>query len=204
MAVRSGKYRGVPAEQRVADRRSRLIEAALQVWADQDAKTTVTNICAQAGLSERYFYESFRNLDEALTAVLDQVAEEIEQASTTAAEAVGAEDYVARVRASVLGFVELLMAQPHKGRVAIIEAGAMPALRHRRTQLLRHFAHRSAEEAREHVGLRRGSEREDEIAGLLFIGGMAELITAWLDGSLDATPEEIVDSATKSFMGLYS
>jgi AcrR family transcriptional regulator len=204
MAVRSGKYRGVPAEQRVADRRSRLIEAALQVWADQDAKTTVTNICAQAGLSERYFYESFRNLDEALTAVLDQVAEEIEQASTTAAEAVGAEDYVARVRASVLRFVELLMAQPHKGRVAIIEAGAMPALRHRRTELLRHFAHRSAEEAREHVGLPRGSEREDEIAGLLFIGGMAELITAWLDGSLDATPEEIVDSATKSFMGLYS
>ncbi|MGH3414414.1 MAG: TetR/AcrR family transcriptional regulator [Marmoricola sp.] len=203
MAVRSGKYRGVPAEQRVAERRSRLLDATLQVWADPEVTTTVTGICAAAGLSERYFYESFRNIDQALTAVLDQIAAEIEEASSNAAERTEG-DPVARVRASVLAFVELLTAQPHKGRVAIIEAGAIPALRHRRTQLLRHFAHRSAEEARELLGLSPGNERFDEVAGLLFIGGMAELITAWLDGSLEVTSEEIVDSATKSFLGLYS
>jgi len=202
MAVQSGVYRGVPAEERVAERRSRLMEATLAVWADPATSTTMTRICAEAGLTERYFYESFRNLDEALTAVLESIAVEIEERSTAASEAAGDEP-TARVLASVRAFVELLVEDPRKGRVAMIEAGAMPALRHRRTQLLHHFARRSAEEARTIWAGRRRSERDDEIAGALFIGGVAELIARWLSGSLEATPDEIVDAASRSFLGLY-
>jgi len=202
MAVQSGVYRGVPAEERVAERRSRLMDATLAVWADASTSTTMTRICAEAGLTERYFYESFRNLDEALTAVLDAIAVEIEERSTAASEAAG-DDPTARVLASVRAFVELLVEEPRKGRVAIIEAGAMPALRHRRTELLHHFARRSAEEARTIWADRERSEHDDEIAGALFIGGMAELIARWLNGSLEATPDEIVDAASRSFLGLY-
>ena len=202
MAVQSGVYRGVSAEKRVAERRARLIEAALAVWADPTARTTMTAVCARAGLSERYFYESFANLDEALTAVLDAVAVEIEETSHRAAEEAG-DDPVAKVRAAVAAFMKLLTDDPRKGRVAIIEAAAVPALRHRRTELLRHFAHLSTEEARGVMGLPRRSEHSDEVAGLLFIGGMAELITAWLDGALEATPADIVEAATRSFLALY-
>lgn len=201
MAVQSGTYRGVSAEDRAAERRERLLEATLAVWADPaGARPTMTRICAAAGLTERYFYESFRSLDDALTAVMESIATEIEQVSLAAADAAG-DDPTARVRASVLAFVELIEADPRKGRVAIIEAGAMPALRPRRTQLLRHFAHRAAEEAREH-GVDWGT-REGELVGLLFIGGMAELITAWLDGALDATPQELVETATRIFVGVF-
>ncbi|QKE03588.1 TetR/AcrR family transcriptional regulator [Nocardioides marmotae] len=189
------------AEDRAAERRERLLEATLAVWSDPtEARPTMTRICAAAGLTERYFYESFRSLDDALTAVMDAIATEIEQVSLTAADSAG-DDPTARVRASVLAFVELIQADPRKGRVAIIEAGAMPALRPRRTQLLRHFAHRAAEEARDH-GVD-WSTREGELVGLLFIGGMAELITAWLDGALDATPQELVDTATRIFVGVF-
>ncbi|HWJ80788.1 MAG TPA: TetR/AcrR family transcriptional regulator [Nocardioides sp.] len=202
MAVQSGVYRGVPAKERVAERRARLKEATLAVWADPDRRTTMTAICAEAGLTERYFYESFSGLDEALTAVMDDIATEIEQTTMRAAEEAG-HDPVARTRATLEAFVELLRGDPRKGRVAIVEAGAMPELRRRRTDLLRHFAHRTAEEAREMVGMPRRSAAEDELAGLLFIGGMAELITAWLDGAVDATPEEIVEAASRSFLGVY-
>ena len=105
--------------------------------------------------------------------------------------------------ATVEAFVRLMAEDPRKGRVAIIEAGAMPGLRQRRTELLRHFAHRTAEEAGEMLGLPRHTDRENEVAGLLFIGGMAELITAWLDGAIEATPEDLVAAATRSFLGLY-
>ncbi len=204
MAVQSGTYRGVSAEDRAAERRERLLEATLAVWADPgEPRPTMTRICATAGLTERYFYESFRSLDEALTAVMDRIATEIESVSLAAGEAAG-DDPAARARASVLAFVEYLTADPRKGRVAIIEAGAMPALRARRTELLRHFAHRSAEEAREIYGAGGWGPRGGEIAGLLFIGGMAELVTAWLDGSLEATPEELVDAATAMFLGLHA
>ncbi|MGN6781164.1 MAG: TetR/AcrR family transcriptional regulator [Marmoricola sp.] len=203
MAGQTGVYRGLSAAERAADRRERLLDATLAVWADPTVRTTMTGICAAAGLSERYFYESFRNLDEALTAVLDAIATEIEQTTQAAAQAAG-EDPAARVHASVAAFVQLLVDDPAKGRVAIIESVGMPALRGRRTELLRHFAHRTAEEAHELIGLPRRGSREEEIAGLLFIGGMAELITAWLDGVLEATPEELVEEAARGFLGLYA
>lgn len=200
MAVQSGVYKGVSAAERTAERRRRLLDATLAVWADPSVRTTMTAVCAEAGLTERYFYESFTGLDDALTAVLESVATEIETVTLAAADAAGP-DPAARIHASVAAFMDLLVADPRKGRVAIVEAGSIAGLRGRRTQLLRHFAHLAAEEAHETHGERR---REDELAGLLFIGGMAEVVTAWLDGVLDATPEEVVETASRGFLGLYA
>src|SRR3954468_4593051 len=205
MAVQSGIYRGVSAADRVAERRVRLLAAGLTVWADPGIRTTMTAVCAEAGLSERYFYESFTGLEALLEAVMDAIAAEIETTSRAAAEAAG-DDPVARVRASVRAFMELLMDDPRKGRVAIVESVAVPKLRQRRTELLRHLAHQSAVESRKLLGSPSRSTNEDspdrstnedEIGGLLFIGGMAELITAWLDGTLEASTDEIVEAASR-------
>ncbi|NYI43742.1 AcrR family transcriptional regulator [Nocardioides aromaticivorans] len=198
MAVQSGTYKGVSAADRAADRRRRLLDAALSVWADPDQRTTMTAVCRAAGLTERYFYESFGGLDEVLSAVVEEVGTEIESTTLAAADAAGA-DPAARITAAVAAFVDLLVADPRKGRVAIIEAAALPGLRARRTQLLRHFAHLAAEEAQHHAARR----HEDELAGLLFIGGMAEVVTAWLDGALDVAPEEVVATASRAYLGLY-
>lgn len=201
MAVQSGIYKGVSAQDRAAERRGRLMDATLSVWADPEIRTTMTAVCSAAGLSERYFYESFTGLDEAQRAVLEAVATEIETTALAAAEAAAGDDPGRRIRAAVGAFVDLLLADPRKGRVAIIEAGAMPALRSRRTELLRHFARLSAEQAHEMHGKHR---HEDELAGLLFIGGVAEVVTAWLDGTLDVSAEELVETASRGFLGLYS
>lgn len=196
--MQSGVYKGVSAADRAAERRRRLLDATLSVWADPGQRTTMTAVCRAAGLTERYFYESFTGLDEVLTAVVEQVATEIETTTLAAADAAGS-DPAARISAAVSAFVELLVADPRKGRVAIIEAAALPGLRARRTQLLRHFAHLAAEEAHHHAARR----HEDELAGLLFIGGMAEVVTAWLEGALDVDPDEVVATATRAFLGLY-
>ncbi|EXG82920.1 TetR/AcrR family transcriptional regulator [Cryptosporangium arvum] len=197
MAVRAGVYRGVSAADRVAERRTRLLAAGLTIWADPGVRTTMTAVCAEAGLSERYFYESFTGLDALLEAVMNDIAAEIETTSRRAAEA--AEGGPAeRVHAAVRAFVELLLDDPRKGRVAIVESVAVPKLRQRRTELLRYLAHQSAIEAQRLLGA-----RVDEVAGLLFIGGMAELVTAWLDGTVDATADEIVAAASRALLGLY-
>lgn len=202
MAVQSGVYRGVTAADRASERRSRLLEAGLTVWADPASRTTMTAVCAEAGLSERYFYESFTGLDALLEAVLNEIAAEIEENSRRAADAAG-DDPEARMRASMGAFVRLLVEDPRKGRVAIVESVAIPELRRRRTELLRHLAHESAVEARVWFGEADRSRVADETSGLLFIGGMAELVTAWLDGVLEATPEEIIEAACRALLGLY-
>ncbi|MET1037750.1 MAG: TetR/AcrR family transcriptional regulator [Aeromicrobium sp.] len=199
MAVKAGTYRGRTAEQRVADRRSRLIAATLEVWGqDGGPRVTMTRICAEAGLSERYFYESFDDLDAALTAVMDDIAAEIAESSVAAlAAAQGGPNE--RVRAGIGAFVQILTDDPRKGRVAIVESVAIDTLRHRRAELLRGFAALAAHEARELYGADAWGDVEGRLAATMFVGGVAELVTAWLEGAVTASPEQIVDAATHQF-----
>lgn len=64
------RYRGVSEEVRRAERRQRFIEAGLEVFGVRGYhSSTVRSICASAGLTERYFYESFENSEDLLCAV---------------------------------------------------------------------------------------------------------------------------------------
>jgi AcrR family transcriptional regulator len=63
-------YKGASIEERRHQRRERLIDAALEAFARRGiAKTTIRDICSEARLTERYFYESFRSTEEAFDAV---------------------------------------------------------------------------------------------------------------------------------------
>ena len=82
VAVPAGKpsnarpYAGVDAADRLATRRYRLLEAGLDLLgADRPdpAALTVRGICSAAGLTARYFYESFADKDEFVSAVFDRV-----------------------------------------------------------------------------------------------------------------------------------
>jgi AcrR family transcriptional regulator len=58
--AKSRTYSGVPAEERIRVRRARLLEAAKEVFGKMGyAQATMRNICVEARLAERYFYESF-------------------------------------------------------------------------------------------------------------------------------------------------
>ena len=197
--MKSGTYRGMSAEQRTADRRARLVEATLEVWGrDGGPKVTMTRVCAEAGLTERYFYESFTGLDAALAAVMDDIAAQIAEQSVAALEA--AEGSPAeRVRAGIGAFVKILTDDPRKGRVAIVESLSIDALRPHRARLLRAFAELSAREARELYGPEAWSDVEGRLAATMFIGGVAELVTAWIEGTLEAGPDDIVEAATHHF-----
>ncbi len=200
MAVKAGTYRGVSAEQRVAERRARLVEATLEVWGrDGGPKVTMTRVCAEAGLTERYFYESFDGLDAALTAVMDDIAAQIAEASVAALGSTEGGP-TERVRAGIGAFVQILTDDPRKGRVAIVESVSIDALRPHRAELLRQFAALSAHEARELYGPEAWSETEGTMAATMFIGGVAELVTAWIEGAIDASPADIVEAATHHFI----
>jgi AcrR family transcriptional regulator len=69
-------YGGIDAADRLASRRAKLLEAGLDLLgADvpQAVELTVRGICRQAGLTARYFYESFADKDEFVSAVFDTV-----------------------------------------------------------------------------------------------------------------------------------
>jgi AcrR family transcriptional regulator len=199
MAVKQGRYRGVSSEDRRTDRRSRLLAATLEVWGREGGPpVTMTRICVEAGLTERYFYESFSGLDAALLAVMEGIAEEIAEATVSTLEQTGGGP-TERVRASIGAFVRILTEDPRKGRVAIVESASLDALRPRRAELLRQFAQLSAHEAGELYGPEAWTDVEGQLAATMFIGGVAELVTGWLQGAIEASPEAIVEAATHNF-----
>ncbi len=192
-------YRGVAAADRQAQRRAQLLDATLDLWGDPARpRVTMTAVCQRAGLTERYFYESFTHLDDALLAVLEQIAGEIERSTVQALHAAGG-DPTERVHASIAAFVQILTDDPRKGRAAIVESAHVETTRELRAQLLRGFAELSASEARRLYGAQSWGEAEGALAATMFVGGVAQLVTSWLDGSLSATPEEIVAAAARSF-----
>ena len=70
----SRPYGGVSASERLAVRRQKLLDAGLELFGTRGiAATGVGDICDQAGLTKRYFYESFQTIDELAVAVFDQV-----------------------------------------------------------------------------------------------------------------------------------
>src|SRR3546814_12873921 len=90
-------YGGMTSEERSSARRERLVAATIEVLATRgETATTMTAICAEASLTERYFYESFRNRDEALMAALDQVCNEIAAAALAAVERTDGDPAVSR------------------------------------------------------------------------------------------------------------
>jgi len=63
-------YGGLAMEERVATRRARFIEAGIELFGTQGFRgATVRGICAAAGLTDRYFYESFTSLEALLAEV---------------------------------------------------------------------------------------------------------------------------------------
>jgi AcrR family transcriptional regulator len=66
-------FKGVSADDRRIDRRSRLVEAAYEIAGTEGADALgVGRVCLAAGLTKRYFYESFASLAELQSAVVDQ------------------------------------------------------------------------------------------------------------------------------------
>jgi AcrR family transcriptional regulator len=63
-------YGGLAMEERVAARRARFVEAGVELFGTQGFRgATVRGVCAAAGLTDRYFYESFPTLEALLAAV---------------------------------------------------------------------------------------------------------------------------------------
>ena len=114
-------YRGADNDQRVAERRERLIAAAIHCFGTHGYhRTTLKMLCAEAGLTERYFYESFTNFDDILCCayqetaalILHQIVEAILKAEQTPE---------ARMLAALDAYLAQIAVDKARARVMLLE-----------------------------------------------------------------------------------
>jgi len=114
-------YRGVPPDERRAQRRAQLITAGIVVYGERGYRqATVKAVCEAAGLTERYFYESFGNSEELLIACFHAVTHAVMEQIMEAARHAG-DSRTARARAMLHAYFAALQREPQSARVFLVE-----------------------------------------------------------------------------------
>lgn len=200
----SRPYRGVSAEERIAARRERLLEAALQEYGERGfAHTGVKDVCRTAGLTDRYFYESFADGEELLVAVFDRATERLLALVGEAVMAAPARPE-AQARAAIEAFVRALAADPAAARVVFVEAAAAGGRAERRMRTtLRRFAALVAATARPYVA-ERLSDSTLELGALSLVGAIERVMIEWQDGELEVSVDEIIEHLVAMFLAAGS
>ncbi|WP_406229893.1 TetR/AcrR family transcriptional regulator [Nocardia sp. NBC_01009] len=123
----------------MASRRARLIEACTELMGVAGvAGISMRSVCREAALTERYFYESFTNIDQLMITVLEIVVLDARGAllSALATAQTSTPDLV---RLGVDAFTDYLMTDPRRGRIMFIESQVSPVLATRAIALIEQF-----------------------------------------------------------------
>lgn len=182
-------YRGVEATERLATRRTQLLAAGLDlIGAPDEPELTVRSVCQRAGLSARYFYESFSDKDELVASVYDWVIAKL-AAGIQAAAATGSALEQARAGMGVV--VRTVADDARIGRLVFSTKLANAVVMRKRAESSALFALISG---RHVIDMLQAPENEHVKAAAHFaVGGVGQTLTAWLDGEVKMTPDELAD-----------
>ena len=190
-------YGGVSAGARVAARRSRLLAAGLELFGTQGyLRTTIDQVCAEAGLTKRYFYESFRSCEDLLGALVRSLWVEAAQRGIAAVEAArgGPE---ARIRQGIGAVVDYYTGDVRRGRVAFLAAaGISDRIEVQRREYVGVFTTLLQSYAAELLGEVVPPEQIMRLNASALVGAGSELVTEFLLGTVTNPPAELADYLT--------
>lgn len=186
-------YGGVSAEDRVAERRTRLVAAGREQLAEAGWQgTSLRAVCARSGLADRYFYESFENREALLVAVCDQVMAEVMQVAGEQMASAPA-TYRGRVRAAADAVLDLLDRDSGLARVLLLETPDSPVLNEQRRTMMGTLVDLLVLATADLDSLRGASDLRRRLGAHAILGALFELLTAWTAGELDLPRERLLD-----------
>ncbi len=176
---RQGRWSGVPLQDRQTLRRDELIAAGVgSLGGEAGPALTVRVVYRQAGLTERYFYESFADRDEFVRAVYDHVCSTAMAALTSSTTP----------RDAVERFVALMVDDPVRGRVLLIAPEREPVLAKSGAEWMPSFI-----ELLQRKLTRITDPAVQAMVATGLVGALSALFTAYLNGRLATTREQFID-----------
>jgi AcrR family transcriptional regulator len=200
MTTTERTYGGVSAAERRDLRRRRLLEAGAEIVRDQGIHAvSYRGVCRTAGLTERYFYESFASVYELLVALFEQELHAAMLEVMARVRAAGAAPQEAAA-AAVGCFVDRIADDRLLSRL-LVESPSHPALRAHRRTALDAFVDLMVKTG---FSLVRGPDSLAEArlarnVALILAGGFNELLTEWVESNFAATRDEIVADTVELF-----
>ena len=121
--AQSRMYRGVDTEQRRAERRERLLEAALDEFTTRGYhKTKIADLCARAGVSTRNFYEKFASKEALLLELHAHINTEAMKRMLPVLDSLADAEPLTRITTLLDAFVAAVTSDPRFPRLNYVEA----------------------------------------------------------------------------------
>ncbi len=186
-AASSGRpYAGTSASDRTAERRRRLVQAALDLVGEGGvASLTVGGVCERASVSKRYFYEGFSTLDDLLGQTLTESLQRV--TTEIAATAPAWDGPIEPLQEAAVRAVLRVFDDPRVARM-YVESPGHAGLRAARDLAVDGFVG-------QFLDLLAAAERDREAARLLVhvvVGGTTEVVAMWLRGELALGRDDLV------------
>lgn len=189
------RYRGSAVGERRAQRRQQLIDAATVVYGRNGYRhSSVKQVCEAAGLTQRYFYESFAHSDELLIACYGQAVLKLRQATADAARAAGP-CLEARSQAMLLTYFQSLKTYPLTARLLLFEIRGISA------EVDTAIGEALQAMSDDMVLLLASPDRQkqpgDELLRAGILGGAIHIALHWMATGYQASVEDVVAAAFK-------
>jgi AcrR family transcriptional regulator len=187
------KYGGRSAAERKAERYATLVSAAQEIWQEQGwAAVTMRGVCARAGLTDRYFYESFADRDALLATVWDQARDDTLVMLLGAITSAPQEYPLLQLKSAIHAVVHHIADEPARAQILFGDHAGSAVLEQRRrdtvqltSDLMIDLAKPFLRDPTNTTSLR--------MTVVLGIGGFIELMLAWRLGLVQVDPDEIID-----------
>jgi AcrR family transcriptional regulator len=202
-SARMRTYRGMLPEQRRADRRRRLLTAALEVFTTHGYHSArIEQLCSRASVSTRNFYEEFASKEDVLLTLHDQINNAGLSTVTAAMQALPADEpAAARIDRLLDAFWTAVDSDPRRSRLAYLEApGATPAMQSQH-QL---WVDRWAELIESLIGQDQDPAPGHRLLAVGLVGAMTGLLREWQVRSPQRPPEEIKAAMSRLLLAVIT
>jgi len=191
-------YAGLAQEDRVAARRARFVEAGIELFGTQGFRgATVRGVCAAAGLTDRYFYESFASLEALLVETFGTLMGAFRERLLAHAQGVGERvgNPADIERHAAVGY-ELWFAAVRDerfARIVLVEVlGVSPAVDAAYEAAMREFAEITIAQLEAALAGAKLPGARRALLGRALVGAALQVSKMWLHGGYRAPRREVV------------
>lgn len=193
-------------EQRVIERRERLLEAALQLFATKGyANTTIEALCSEAKVTTRHFYQAFKGREELLLTLYNQLMVEL-QAGLLSAMQDEHSSLQHKMNQVIQALVKQYLTDTRRAQVGVIEVvGASPVVEKRRREVIHAIAMHLQAFLDQMAAQQKIPRRNYHWLAIAIVGGINELMAEWLMSpslTLEQLSDEIVFAASTLLQGI--
>lgn len=186
--------------ERRAERRARLLDAALEMFATAGFRSTpIELLCERASVSTRSFYEEFESKQDLLIALHDDLNGRVLTAVAEAVVGADERDVEGRARAGVSTYFSVMMGDRRWARIGLVETvGVSPETEAARQAAIGRFAGLIEAEARRFQELGLAPARDFRLSAIAAVGAIYGLANTWIhDEAWDDHVDDVVEEGTR-------